>query len=155
MKEIERPVVFLDIDGVLNCSKDFDAEDKIFGPGLVLCDKKVERFLKLKEEFNLIVVLSSTWRLYDKCRQCLVSRGISWDSVTGESQISNTRASEIFNWLHTNKKLESLFIILDDDGSPQLDSSLKKRHIYTSFSEGFTEEKFEEARKLLLELTER
>ena len=103
-------VIFLDVDGVLNSSQD--------GFNIKLETRKHLVLLKqLVDETGAEIVLSSSWRIYDKTRVFIKKKleeyeialiGVTPD--TGES-----KGKEIKKWLdETPYSIES-FVILDDD----------------------------------------
>jgi hypothetical protein len=125
--EIERKsmkVIFLDIDGVLNCSSTRERIDGIF----FVEDQKIEYLKEIIECTGAVVVLSSTWRIgwawmqhnpdyhdkhFEMLRDKLQEHGIQ---LFGRTPTSNhgVRGLEIDEWLRHHSDVES-FVILDDD----------------------------------------
>src|SRR5262245_55436037 len=67
-------LLFLDIDGVLNC-----AVTKERWNGLIGIDRRlVSTFLQWLSGKDVGIVLSSTWRLYDDTKEHLAAAGLSW-----------------------------------------------------------------------------
>lgn len=112
-------IIFLDVDGVLNnCTSRSD----------LICDNSfyllnscnVQILLKLIEETNSLVVLSSTWRKYAVAVSFLESNGIDiLDSTPILDTLGSLRGNEIRLWMLYNaskyiSKNDS-YIILDDD----------------------------------------
>ena len=103
-------VIFLDVDGVLNSSQD--------GFNIKLETTKHLVLLKqLVDETGAEIVLSSSWRIYDKTRAFIKKKleeyGIALIGVTPDT--GESKGKEIKKWLdETPYSIES-FVILDDD----------------------------------------
>jgi hypothetical protein len=144
------PLIILDIDGVANCSSDFDLLKPINGSGTILCPKKVERILRLQQEFTADIVLSSSWRHYPDARRALNMVGIFWvNTTTMESRASGTRGEEILEFIQEFSSTPFQFVILDDDGSVGNHDELRPYFVHTTFREGFLDEHLEKARRIL------
>lgn len=144
-------IIFLDVDGVLNCSKTWQGphEDGF----ATLCPDMCDRLKRIVDETNATVVLSSTWRLFpgkgiDKLRAWLLEREIVIHSQTkdlsmeiGWGNVRACRGDEIAMWLDDHASefppLEREFVILDDD-SDMLPSQ-KPNFVHTSFKDGLTD----------------
>jgi hypothetical protein len=109
------PVLFLDVDGVLNCEQDFRDQNH-------LCQRKVKMLNALPP---CDVVISSTWRLgvYSQLvsalhwmglRKHVVGRTCSAFLLDEEKNIWSQRGDEIQHWLDGNGNPH--FAIVDDDG---------------------------------------
>jgi len=122
-------VIFLDFDGVLNCSVSLNKHWREHGNNKCVSPSKVERLNRIIEETGAVCVVSSTWRqLYtvNELRTFLAEAGFQGNVIditptepgTGIHTWRNHRGhrgSEIQLWMNTNKdKIES-FVILDDD----------------------------------------
>lgn len=140
-------VIFLDIDGVLNNSQDFGDSSKCKKSWMAICPDKLDRLNRLIEFSGYKVVLSSSWRTAQDEKEELNRRGVTWISTTRIDFHYRKRAIEIMEWLILNNPKE--FIILDDDPSPQQYPFLAPFHVLTTFCNGFTEEKLEEAIKII------
>ena len=156
-------IIFLDVDGVLNCQKTWT------GPHAdsfaTLCPDMCDRLKRIVDETNATVVLSSTWRLFEgkgltKLREWLDARGITIHSQTkdlsmqiGWGNVRACRGDEIALWLEEHEdefpRLEREFVILDDD-SDMLPSQ-KPNFVHTSFKDGLTEAHAKKAIRLLNE----
>lgn len=156
----QKPVLFLDIDGVLNY---------VGGPtvgGLYwLVPEKVALLEKIIDATQCRVVLSSTWRKFNKslfaARQMLDSIGYELDDTTpildrqtseawgGGLWIGARRGSEIQAWLDERPEV-TRFVILDDDDDM---GPLSPHWVATDSSVGLTEEIANEViRRLKLEV---
>lgn len=162
-------VVFLDVDGVLNTErwiieqykktgKPHSCHHSEFDP---ICMNNLEKLVK---EFDLKIVISSTWRLGDHetdegwnaLMDRLNSIGIE-DNVIGYTpnlsrkyQSSCCRGHEIQKWLDDNvdENIEN-FVILDDDSDMfHLINKLAK----CNFRDGLTESVREKAAEILQSL---
>ncbi len=107
---ISAPVLFLDVDGVLNrCGKSHQGIE----------DDKLALLRRIIIETECRIVLSSTWRLFERNLQ-RIKKEIELHDVTpdlsertGAIYISKQRGDEIQAWLDTNPA--DCFCILDDD----------------------------------------
>lgn len=145
-------IIYLDVDGVLNCSKDWDRFEPITSAGTIVDPEKVQLVLKLQKEFDCDIVLSSTWRNYDDAKVALRKVGLSWIDTTRTGFGQRRRSDEILDHLENHPEITK-FIILDDDTSPQAEPSLRDFQIVSSFSDGgFTQNHYEKARELIKNL---
>lgn len=128
-----KPIVFLDIDGVLNTSKNYhewnmansandiwvpDADDpfilKLFDP------INVAHLNTLTTCINAEIVVSSSWRMlykndFNKLRDILISAGVVANIIGTTPTIIPEREGAIQAWLLGTCKKEVPAIILDDD----------------------------------------
>lgn len=120
------PVLFLDVDGVLNCEQAFmDTYAERCGrpqSWQVLDPTMVNRLDQLIDDTELRIVVSSTWRkMFDGVADfgaCLRDLGgmRRWDAIkdmTGGSK-SGVRGEEIETWLRAHPTVRR-FAIVDDD----------------------------------------
>lgn len=149
---IPKPVLFLDIDGVLNT---FGSQP---GGGILgLSAAHVARLKRILDTVPCDVVLSSTWRILGhtlkKAEQMMESIGHEFISLTpsgkrteGGIWTSIKRGDEIKEWI-TRYRPEH-FVVLDDDVYP--DEFPDANQVHTDgFDGGLTDEKAEEViRKL-------
>jgi len=122
-------ILFLDIDGVLNCKTTSERHDGFIGIDPVL----LERLHDICIQTDVKIVLSSTWRLLDKDYLKNVI-GIDFIDVTPDLR-GVARGYEINSWLSTHHDVNA-FAILDDDTDMLPGQTLFK----TSFETGLTEE---------------
>ena len=108
-------VIFLDIDGVLNCHSDFMKKRR--GHKYEVLNKNmISRFKQLVKDINPTIVLSSTWRLHDNLKEYLKKKKIVYHDVTpdyGYSERFGKRGAEIDEWLLKHIEVEN-FVIVDD-----------------------------------------
>lgn len=141
-------VLFLDVDGVLNwydLRKSGQSVDVINEE----CCKRVETLLHL---FNMKIVVSSTWRHYPELMRMLTSRFGEFviGTTSREERTSSYFGSDryrghlISHWMENNNV--DNYLILDDYVNDMEEHS--GHYIHTSDLDGFTEEKYREARTL-------
>lgn len=134
-------IVFLDIDGVLNCQTD---KDRIHGC-LGINDLKVKRLRKIIKETRAKIVLTSTWKSgweenLDDCNsygRYLTEKMALQDLQIFDKTYEQTwgqRGQGILDYLSTSVgKNCTAFIILDDECFDFKDCGLTQHHIKTSF----------------------
>lgn len=102
-------VIFLDIDGVLNCAKTAERYQGLYGIDAVL----LKRFLSLLEKTQAVIVLSSTWRLSDEWQAVMARYGIPVHMRTPHHP-GAIRGEEVDEWLRLHPQVTE-YAILDDD----------------------------------------
>lgn len=135
-------IIFLDVDGVLNCDKTWEGPwaDGTNTLDPTLCDNFARIVLACRPDR---VVLSSTWRLFrhandgswSKLNSWLKERGVTIDDVTPDLS-PDIRGQEIHSWLRDNGHEQASILILDDDND-FLDDQ-RPFHIHTNFKSGLT-----------------
>jgi hypothetical protein len=149
-------IIFLDVDGVLNCKKTWSGPHK---DGMAtLCPDMCDRLGDIVKQTKAIVVLSSSWRLmkdsnqYRKLVSWLAKRDISIHSHT-KWLSSKDRGHEIAAWLedheHEFPRKEVTFVILDDDSDMLYWQ--RSSFVHTSFKDGLTERHAAKAIRILNE----
>jgi len=125
-------VLFLDIDGVVNCINTRQRHRGAIGidPDLAVLIKKI-----LIGVENLNVVLSSSWRCFQGGREEVENSVLPIYDVT--PRINGERGWEIKKWLDDHPDVEK-YAILDDD-SDMLPSQLPN-FFRTSWDTGITKE---------------
>jgi hypothetical protein len=128
-------ILFLDIDGVLNCDRDSevvsDAETCIF---FRLNLRKIDMIRKIITDTDCKVVLSSSWRNFQGGRETVEYWKIPILDVTPTKHAC--RGAEIQEWLENHPEVTE-YCIVDDDGD-MLDSQLR-HFIQTTNEHGLTE----------------
>jgi len=158
-------IIFLDIDGVLNCRNTFKErkQERIFYSRFLekndfnlakisMCDIDFEKLQLLKYivlETNAKIVISSSWkklRYYLLIEELLINKGIPIIGAT--PYINNKRGTEIRKYLSENEVND--FIIIDDEIFNDYDDELINHLVKTDFyNEGLNEEKAYEAINLI------
>ena len=158
-------IIFLDIDGVLNCKNTFKEkkEERVFYNKFLekndfnlakisMCDIDFEKLELLKYivlETNAKIVISSSWkklRYYLLIEELLINKGIPIIGAT--PYINNKRGTEIRKYLSENEVND--FIIIDDEIFNDYDDELINHLVKTDFyNEGLNEEKAYEAINLI------
>lgn len=128
-------VVFLDIDGVLNCHRYlsslgpdvewFETEGKSFDP------KAIERVNRLVDA-GAVFVLSSSWRGTPGLVEALHEAGFKGEFLGETPRIGRPRGLEINAWLREHPEVKK-FTILDDDSDM---AHLKPYLVKTNFFRG-------------------
>ena len=132
-------VVFLDIDGVLNCASD----------GIDKVNKRcVNEFNKIIDQTDAKIVISSSWRdiyKFDELCNILHSNGLkgkiigktpSWKTSHNNNIVGayGSRAEEIREWLEENKELDITKYAVLDDGF--MDREMEPNFVQTDLTEG-------------------
>jgi len=147
------PIVFLDIDGVLNtlalCSQPGGREH--FSPVAVMALKEILKRTRAK------IVISSSWRedIAHRIPVAFQKNGlgevvgciISHTPVLLEADPESRRADEIDAWLHQNPCFRSNFLVIDDD--PCVRSAFPCRHLLIKESVGLNSSHVERAVEIL------
>jgi hypothetical protein len=103
-------LIFLDIDGVLNCPKTPNPRSFPY----VIDDRLLARFRQLLERTGASVVLSSTWR-YDPAGIFSAKRyGVPFIDVTPDMP-NEPRCKEILEWLRNHPEVTRYVVIDDED----------------------------------------
>lgn len=154
-------VVFLDVDGVLNCR---ETKERVGGHGLSIGveERKVEILASIVKRTGAIIVLTSSWKHgweKDKTRQKnryadyldeeLAKKGLTIEDKTAPD--GSARGRGIVEWM-SERNIES-FAILDDELFDYEEEGLLNRVVKTTFygsDGGLREDHEEKAVRLLL-----
>lgn len=140
-------VLFLDVDGVLNCPETWARKDGQRGT-FRICPDRVKLLATMLDATSAMVVLSSTWRKFDdhvaylKKRASVVTCRLHDDWRTIEEDFKPPidfrpmRGREIKEWLSRHPEVTE-YAIVDDDSDMLPEQS--KRFVQTSFREGLTD----------------
>ncbi len=140
-------VLFLDIDGVVNCSTTSQRHRGFIGidPYMsILVDR-------IKQATGCVVVLSSTWRKDLNSRKEIMDQCTSFIDCTpytflldkeGGRELNNwsRRGHEIERWLNENWEDVEKYAVLDDDIDVKMIEKLIPNYFQTFWEEGLTEE---------------
>lgn len=126
-------ILFLDIDGVVNCSTTIQRRHGLIGIDPLMAFRIAKITLDVPD---LQVVLSSSWRLSQESRDEVEKQVVRIFDIT--SSLPGRRGDEIKEWLDSHKNLNiEKYAILDDDAD-MLPEQLP--HFFkTSWEEGITE----------------
>lgn len=120
-------VLFLDIDGVLNCryTRLGEGSDTLKTAGGLVSKSRIELLNTITDKTGAVLVLSSTWRHDDGIKLTLKNAGITGDIIGTTPNLSGRftlRGNEIHAWIVENEKLIGkpyydfhTYAILDDD----------------------------------------
>jgi len=108
----EMNLLFLDIDGVLACSR------RAGSSGMSLGQKQLRLLKKLVASSQCGIVITSTWRLWpdsmEVLREAFEGHEIPlWCGITPNLR-SSIRGDEILEWLRTNLTVPSVAVGIDD-----------------------------------------
>jgi hypothetical protein len=156
------PVIFLDVDGVLNShayAERCNTEGRRWGGYHFLDPEAVARLDSLVRHSGAIVVVSSSWRIGTRTRKlqrllgdkgftgCLAGRTPilrPWRGGRGRTRIE--RGDEIACWMSQHGVTADRIVILDDDSDM---AHLAPRLVQTSFAVGLTDADIHRALALL------
>ncbi len=159
---MKTPIIFLDIDGVLNSHTFYAAR--------VLMDRSLFNDIEGKFDFNLYelditplallsqlvvkteanIVISSTWRLGRDVKDfqpLFKQRGVEFDPshfIGQTPQLEGIRGLEIESWIKTYH-FEGNYVILDDDSDMLAGQPL----VQCKYSTGFTFKEYQECLEIL------
>lgn len=122
-------VLFLDVDGVMNC----DATTERFHGFLGIDPTKAELVKRILSETGATIVLSSTWRADAKFRAEVERHLGGIEHVT--PILRRSRGAEVASWLRMHPEVTQ-WAALDDDTSFSKDQKV----FQTTFDEGLTPE---------------
>lgn len=122
-------LLFLDIDGVVNCKSTTQRMNGFIGVDPEL----MQKVKHIKNMTGCQVVLSSTWRL-NNASFMDISRRIALLGAT--KNLSNFRGDEIREFMSRKPYKDCVYAILDDDSDFYPDQP----HFKTSFDTGITDE---------------
>lgn len=144
-------VIFLDVDGVLNNNK--DTIELTPGGWLGVSDILVERLQRVAAATDAKVVLTSTWKnadeseldyLYKKLNFC---KPIAF-TKENERRGSFYRGGGILDYITAHQNIEQ-FVIFDDYIFDFEEQGLLDHFVWTNEKEGLTEEKAQQAIRIL------
>lgn len=138
-----KSIIFLDIDGVLNCELLYKVPRERPYPLSEICLDRVKLLNDLCEEINAVVVISSSWRHsgINYCRNTLKECGATFEIIDITPDMRGiARGNEIAKWLQDNIKPETYgcfyfdfkkYVIIDDDSDMLLN---QKDHFFQTDS---------------------
>jgi histidinol phosphatase-like enzyme len=122
-------IIFLDIDGVLNCTALNDSHeifitinDIQYDPMCLLSSSRIKNLNHITEETGAKIVITSTWRKYVDVDEMLIKAGVTGE-IVGHTPDMNQRCvyrgNEIQLWIDTNVPYDNRqtfkYVIIDDD----------------------------------------
>lgn len=160
-------VMFLDYDGVVNTiqwfwnekTKKFEANYGYPRDNKVNNFQAVQWISELCQRYDIDIVVTSTWRMWDNYKDCLINGGLrDGIKILGKVAVNSLRREDqINNYLVKNPDIGDKFIIIDDDEIVMEPCGYKtKDHFIQCFTNaGFCLEKFEEAERKVRKLLEK
>lgn len=152
-------VIFLDVDGVLNCLSRWKELPNVSREGTKLCPELTARLKRLVDATDARIVVSSTWRIAFMAELAgwLHRHGIR-DRVIGRTPSGGSgstpggilvsapeRGHEIQMWLDDHPEVQR-FVILDDSTDM---AHLSDRLVRTTWQDGLQDEHVEQAIEML------
>lgn len=156
-------VLFLDVDGVLNCTYTFQrrnaayegqsksplTEDDLIWPMGHLDEQIIPLLNPIVERTDCKIVVSSSWRLHSRFTELgswLKIKGFKYpeviiDKTSCMPMMDNCRGEEIKEWLRKHPEVQQ-YVIIDDDGEDIIPVH-PNNYIFTNGNEGLTNEKVE------------
>lgn len=122
-------IIFLDIDGVLNCPATLER----FQGTIAIDTNMVSSMKRIIRETGAKVVISSTWRMSKERLAEIEKHGIEFIDIT--PVLRSIRGEEIASWLKSHPNVKK-YAILDDDSDFLPEQPL----FQTSWEVGLTEE---------------
>lgn len=162
-------IIFLDIDGVLNCRNTFiehylkkkkflkqydvnSREYRVQSQLMEIDEDKLNLLIELCNITNAYVVVISSWKTlpcFKEVQQVLISKGLPIIGTTIDDCFN--RGEGIINYIKTHN-IEN-YIVIDDDIFSDYNEEILSRLVKTSFyEEGFTQLHKEKSLKLLKEI---
>lgn len=144
-------VLFLDVDGVLNCPNEVWAKFHNLqnNPSDQINQEMFDRLVKTCNDNGLNIVLSSSWRYSEQYRTTIVNKLIeACLKVVGFTKIDvfTWRHEEIQDWLNENDV--DAFVIVDDMRSAS-NSKLDRYFVQTNGSIGLTDKDCEKITNII------
>ena len=151
-----QPILFVDIDGVLNSERFFAKQSKrgitIFHDNAHLFDPDAVALLnRIITATNCLVVVSSSWRVFWSLEDILrwMRQAGYAGQIHGKTPVidgGDRRHLEIERWLYLNDAQETPHVAIDDDPGPPGNV----QWVVTTYAEGLTAAKAAEAVGFLL-----
>lgn len=156
MNKIEQSegVAFIDIDGVICTDRAYyaygaDKARNIMRAWDPISIKLVDR---LCQDYNLKVVISSTWRQRYDVPLILLTHGFNGsfheDDKTPQHFGNRSRGQEIRDWLEEHPEV-TRYIIIDDSEDGLVGNELSPYHVKTDISDGFLTHNYHCAKRIL------
>lgn len=156
-------VMFLDYDGVVNTiqwvyNKETNKYENNYGyprQGKVNNWQAVQWISELCQKFNIDIVVTSTWRMWENYKECLINGGLRRDiKILGRISSADgwlSRAEQIQRYLVEHPEINNKFIIIDDDYVDMMPFNYDnaKHFIQCSTNAGFGLEEFEKAKEIV------
>lgn len=114
-------ILFLDVDGVLNCAETFRRAHEAGKKSIYLLDPTaIKRLQRIVKETQCKVVISSTWRNDAQGLEALEQAGVEFIDITpmigsGMTASDCGRGKEVLRWLMDKDWKVTRYAILDDD----------------------------------------
>jgi hypothetical protein len=160
---MERPIVFLDIDGVLNSKQwyaqaAFRKDERSSQPSTdrSLLERSIDptciqRLNRLLQHAGAVVIVSSSWRKKHQLSEIvsiIEARGFCGEviGVTPSDDGTLSRGGEIATWLKTNVPRGVAYVAVDDEAATGLPPEVV---VVTSMDTGLTDEDVERAIRIL------
>ncbi len=131
--------VFVDIDGVLNNNSAFKLNKNT---AFVLSQENliVYQYLidKLREKYNVVLILSSTWRMYKTGLNKIKKYSKKYNALAFDRQTPDShlyREEEILNYCKKHNINKDSILIIDDE---EIKNELSDKQLKTYWDDGLT-----------------
>ena len=153
MKSTSKGVLFLDFDGVICSDRAYLAaqQDKEKHVLRTLDPVSINLVDRLCQDFDLEVVISSTWRTRYPCPEILLTHGFRSSFHKDEKtpvSFGRTRGMEISDWLEEHPEV-TRYLIVDDCTDGLQDNFLTPHHVQTDQFDGFLTSHYYIAKKIM------
>lgn len=146
-------IIFLDIDGVLNCELFYESrikdptQDSSYHKNNI-CKDRILLLNDLCNDINAKIVISSTWRKgrsVEELQKIMNDCGGTFEIIDKTDNLNTVRGVEIQKWLKDNISVEThgchysdfnKYAIIDDDSDMLLEQS--QHYFQTDFYSGLT-----------------
>lgn len=148
-------ILFLDMDGVLCTDRAYFAasQDKKKHISRCLDPVGIRLINRLCDDFNLKIVISSSWKSRYDVADILLTHGFTAEYHKDEKtkpRFSGSRGMEIRDWLEEHPEVKH-FIIMDDSLDGMQDNDLSPFHCQTHYADGIMTEHYRRAVQILLD----
>ena len=145
-------VLFLDIDGVICTNRAYvgSGQDQLKSILRTWDPISIQLVDRIAMDYNLSVVISSTWRQHYDVPLILLTHGFkaSFHKNDITPNDARTRGCQIYDWLSANRDVKN-FVIFDDDTTGIEQTNLHPFQTVTSDTDGVLYSHYKKAQRIL------